>query len=88
MKKTKMIAKTIQFPPELIQETKQACLELDMSFSQLVRTATCLFIKHKCQDQLKQILAEGYREKAQLNQCICHEFDRFDEDDFNEHKNQ
>jgi len=78
MKKEKMISRTIQFPPELLQEAKQASQEMNMSFSKLVRTATCLFLKHGCQDKIKKLLAEGYREKAYLNQCICDEFESSD----------
>jgi len=78
MKKTKMITKTVHFSPDLVQEATQVCRELNMSFSELVRTATCLFIKQGCQDKLKQLLAEGYLEKAGLNRCICNDFDHFD----------
>ena len=53
MNKEKMISKTIQFPPELLAETKEASKEMNMSFSELVRTATCLFLKHGCQDKVK-----------------------------------
>ena len=78
MKKEKMISKTIYFPPELAAEAQQASWEMNMSFSELVRTATCLFIKHGCQDKVKKLLAEGYREKANLNKCICDEFESSD----------
>ena len=78
MKKQKMISKTIQFPPELIDEANQASSEMNMSFSELVRTATCLFIKQGCQDKLKKLLAEGYLEKSNLNKCICDEFESSD----------
>jgi len=74
MKKNQMISKTIQFPPELIDEANQASSEMNMTFSELVRTATCLFLKHGCQDKVKKLLAEGYREKANLNKCICDDF--------------
>ena len=74
MSREKMISKSIQFPPELIKEAKQAGREMNMSFSELVRTATCLFLKHGCQEKIKKLLAEGYREKADLNKCICDEF--------------
>jgi len=78
MNKQKMISKTIHFPPELLAEAKQACQEMNMSFSELVRTATCLFLKHGCQDKIKMLLVEGYREKADLNRCICDEFESSD----------
>lgn len=78
MKKQKMISRTIQFPPELIAEAKEASQEMNMSFSELVRTATCLFIKQGCQDKVKKLLAEGYREKANLNKSICDEFESAD----------
>ena len=78
MPSEKMITKTVQFPPDLIQEAKEASQELNMSFSELVRTATCLFIRQGCQDKIKQLLAEGYREKAKLNRCICDDFKDFD----------
>jgi hypothetical protein len=78
MKRKKMISKTIQFPPELIDEARQASREMNMSFSELVRTATCLFLKHGCQDKVKKLLAEGYREKSYLNKCICDEFESSD----------
>lgn len=78
MNKDKMISKTIQFPADLVQETKEISQELNMSFSKLVRTATCLFIKQGCQEKLKQLLADGYREKAELNQCICDDFEDSD----------
>jgi hypothetical protein len=78
MHENKMVTRTIQFPPDLIQEAQQVSRELNMSFSELVRTATCLFIKQGCQDKLKQLLANGYREKAKLNQCICNEFENSD----------
>jgi len=78
MKKNKMISKKINFPPDLAQEAKQASQEMNMSFSELVRTATCLFLKHGCQDKVKKLLVEGYREKANLNKCICDEFESSD----------
>lgn len=78
MNKNKMIAKTIQFPPDLILEVKQASREMNMSFSELVRTATCLFLKHGCQEKIKKLLAEGYQEKSRLNKCICDEFESSD----------
>jgi len=78
MKKEKMISKTIQFPAELLAEAKETSQEMNMSFSELVRTATCLFLKHGCQDKTKRLLAEGYREKANLNKSICDEFESFD----------
>ncbi len=74
MSKQKMISKTIQFPPELISEAKQASREMNMNFSELIRTATCLFLKHGCQEKIKKLLAEGYQEKSKLNKCICDEF--------------
>jgi hypothetical protein len=80
MSKQKMISKTIQFPPELIDEARQASREMNISFSELVRTATCLFLKHGCQDKVKKLLAEGYREKANLNKCICDEFESSDQE--------
>ena len=73
-----MISKKINFPPDLAQEAKQASQEMNMSFSELVRTATCLFLKHGCQDKVKKLLVEGYREKANLNKCICDEFESSD----------
>jgi len=78
MKKNKMISKKINFPPDLAQEAKQASQEMNMSFSELVRTATCLFLKHGCQDKVKKLLVEGYREKANLNKCICDDFESSD----------
>ena len=78
MKKEKMISKTINFPPDLAQEVQHASQEMDMSFSKLVRTATCLFIKQGCQDKIKKLLAEGYREKSYLNKCICDDFENSD----------
>ena len=78
MNKEKMISKTIHFPPELLAEAKEASEEMNMSFSELVRTATCLFLKHGCQDKVKNLLAEGYREKANLNKCICDDFESSD----------
>jgi len=78
MSKQKMISKTIQFPPELVEEGRQASKEMNMTFSELVRTATCLFLKHGCQDKVKRLLAEGYREKADLNKCICDDFESSD----------
>ena len=78
MNKEKMISKTIQFPPELLAETKEASKEMNMSFSELVRTATCLFLKHGCQDKVKKLLVEGYREKANLNKSICDDFESSD----------
>jgi len=80
MKKQKMISKTIHFPPELLAEVKEASKEMNMSFSELVRTATCLFLKHGCQDKVKKLLVEGYREKANLNKCICDEFESSDQE--------
>lgn len=74
----KMITKSVQFPPDLIQEAQLVSRELNMSFSELVRTATCLFIKQGCQEKLKHALREGYREKARLNRCICDEFENSD----------
>lgn len=74
----KMITKSVQFPPDLVKEAKEASLELNMNFSELVRTATCLFIRQGCQDKFKQLLAEGYQEKAKLNRCICDDFKDFD----------
>jgi len=78
MNKEKMISKKINFPPDLAQEAQQASREMKMSFSELVRTATCLFLKHGCQDKVKNLLAEGYREKANLNKCICDDFESSD----------
>lgn len=78
MKKNKMITKTVQFPSDLFQEAKQVSRELDMTFSELIRTATCLFIKQGCQDKMKKLLAEGYQEKADLNRCICDDFESSD----------
>ena len=78
MPKEKMISKKINFPPDLAQEAKQTSQEMNMSFSELVRTATCLFLKHGCQDKVKKLLVEGYREKANLNKCICDEFESSD----------
>jgi len=78
MSKQKMISKTIQFPPELIEEAKRASREMDMTFSELVRTATCLFLKHGCQEKIKKLMVEGYREKANLNKTICNEFESAD----------
>lgn len=80
MSKEKMISKTVQFPSELVDEAKQASREMNMSFSELVRTATCLFLKHGCQDKVKKLLVEGYREKANLNKCICDDFESADGD--------
>jgi len=78
MKKNKMISKTIQFPPELVEEGRQASKEMNMTFSELVRTATCIFLKHGCQERIKKLLVEGYREKANLNKCICDDFESSD----------
>ena len=78
MNKVKMISKKINFPPDLAQEAKQASQEMNMSFSELVRTATCLFLKHGCQDKVKKLLVEGYQEKANLNKCICDDFESSD----------
>jgi len=78
MNKEKMISKKINFPPDLAQEAKQASREMNMSFSELVRTATCLFLKHGCQDKVKKLLVEGYLEKANLNKCICDDFESSD----------
>lgn len=78
MPKEKMISKKINFPPDLAHEAQQASREMDMSFSELVRTATCLFLKHGCQDKVKKLLVEGYREKANLNKCICDDFESSD----------
>jgi len=78
MNKEKMISKKINFPPDLAQEAKQASQEMNMSFSELVRTATCLFLKHGCQDKVKKLLVEGYQEKANLNKCICDDFESSD----------
>ncbi len=78
MKKQKMISKTIQFPPELIDEANQASREMNMTFSEMVRTATCLFLKHGCQEKVKKLLVEGYQEKANLNKSICDEFESTD----------
>ena len=80
MKKQKTISKTIQFPPELIDEAKQASREMNMTFSELVRTATCLFLKQGCQEKAKKLLVEGYREKANLNKCICDDFKSSDQE--------
>ena len=80
MKKQKTISKTIQFPPELIDEAKQASREMNMTFSELVRTATCLFLKQGCQEKVKKLLVEGYREKANLNKCICDDFKSSDQE--------
>jgi hypothetical protein len=80
MKKQKMISRTVQFTPELLDEARQASREMNMSFSELVRTATCLFIKQGCQDKVKKLLVEGYREKANLNKCICDDFENSDQE--------
>jgi len=75
-----MISRTVQFTPELLDEARQASREMNMSFSELVRTATCLFIKQGCQDKVKKLLVEGYREKANLNKCICDDFENSDQE--------
>jgi metal-responsive CopG/Arc/MetJ family transcriptional regulator len=68
----------INFPDNLFAEVKKYSAERNINFSKFVREATEEYIKIIKKERLETELAQGYKEKAELNLKISEDFKHVD----------